>query len=200
MFKQLVIASGNKGKLSEIQALLSTRSIEVLPQSRFNVPEAEEPHCTFVENALAKARNAAQHTQLPALADDSGICLEALNGAPGVHSAYFAGHPRSDEKNNAHLLKVLAEHYNRFAYYYCCMVLVRHAEDPQPLIAEGIWSGSILKSARGNNGFGYDPLFLDSKTGQSVAEIPAEIKNKISHRAQALRKMLLLIDNLPSET
>lgn len=200
MINALVIASGNAGKLTEIQALLSELSIEVKPQSAFNVPEAAEPHCTFVENALAKARNAAKHTGLPALADDSGLCLEALDGAPGVHSAYFGGEPRSDQKNNTHLLKVLHDHYNRFAYYYCTMVLVRHPEDPQPLIAEGMWSGSILKSARGDNGFGYDPLFLDSKTGLSAAELSPEIKNKISHRAQALRKMLLLIENLPSES
>ena len=168
--KKLVIASGNKGKLEEIQALLSTMSIEVLPQSFFNVPEAPEPHCTFIENALAKARNAS-----------------------------FAGEPKDDEKNNAHLLKVLKQHHNRFAYYYCCMVLVRKHDDPQPLIAEGIWSGAILKKARGSNGFGYDPLFMDNKTGKSGAELPPEIKNKISHRGQALRKMLLLIENLPSD-
>lgn len=200
MFKQLVIASGNKGKLSEIQSILSPLGIEVLPQSKFNVPEAPEPHCTFIENALAKARNAANHTGLPALADDSGLCLEALNGAPGVHSAYFAGELRNDNKNNQHLIKVLKNHSNRFAYYYCCMVLVRTADDPQPLIAEGIWSGSILKQPRGSNGFGYDPYFMDSKTGKSGAELTSTIKNKISHRGQALRRMLLLIENLPDDT
>lgn len=199
MFKQLVIASGNSGKLKEIKSLFSNLQIEVLPQSDLNVPEAPEPHCTFLENALAKARNAAKHTGLPALADDSGLCLEALDGAPGVHSAYFAGEPRSDDNNNLHLLDVLKSHHNRFAHYYCCMVLVRNPEDPQPLIAEGIWSGTILKAPRGNNGFGYDPLFMDNKTGKSVAELPADIKNKISHRGQALRKMLLLIENLPPE-
>jgi XTP/dITP diphosphohydrolase len=199
VFKKLVIASGNKGKLEEIQALLSAMNIEVLPQSLFNVPEAAEPHCTFIENALAKARNASLHTGLPALADDSGLCLEALDGAPGVHSAYFAGEPKDDEKNNAHLLKTLKQHHNRFAYYYCCMVLVRKHDDPQPIIAEGIWSGTILKKARGSNGFGYDPLFMDSKTGKSGAELPPEIKNKISHRGQAMRKMLLLIENLPND-
>ena len=199
MLQKLVIASGNKGKLSEIQALLTPLQIEVLPQSVFNVPEAPEPHCTFIENALAKARNASLHTGLPALADDSGLCLEALNGAPGVHSAYFAGEPRDDEKNNTHLLKVLKEHSNRFAHYYCCMVLVRTHDDPQPLIAEGIWSGAILKKPRGEHGFGYDPLFMDNKTGKSVAELSREIKNKISHRGQAMRKMLLLIENLPSD-
>lgn len=200
MINQIVIASGNQGKLQEIQALLSDLNIEVKAQSDFNVPEAPEPHCTFIENALEKARNASKHTDLPALADDSGLCLEALDGAPGVHSAYFAGEPRSDANNNAHLLKVLADEYNRFGYFYCCMVLVRKPDDPQPLIAEGIWSGTILKSPRGEQGFGYDPLFMDNKTGLSAAELSPEIKNKISHRAQALRKMLFLIQNLPTDT
>lgn len=196
MIKQLVIASGNKGKLSEIQAMLSPLNIEVLPQSNFNVPEAQEPHCTFIENALTKARHASKLTGLPSLADDSGLCLEALNGDPGVQSAYFAGKPSNDANNNAHLLKVLESHENRFAYYYCCLVLVRRHDDPQPLIAEGIWQGSILKMPRGDNGFGYDPLFLDSMTGKSGAELDPEIKNKVSHRGQALRKMLHLIEHL----
>lgn len=200
MIKQLVIASGNQGKLKEIQAMLADLNIVVKAQSEFAVPEAPEPHCTFIENALEKARNASKHTGLPALADDSGLCLEALDGAPGVHSAYYAGEPRSDAKNNAHLLQVLANEYNRYGYFYCCMVLVRKHDDPQPLIAEGIWSGTILKSPRGEDGFGYDPLFMDNKTGLSAAELAPEIKNKISHRAQALRKMLLLIENLPNDT
>jgi XTP/dITP diphosphohydrolase len=195
MLSKLVIATGNKGKLHEIQALLAPLKIEVIPQSALNVSEAAEPHCTFIENALAKARHASHSTGLPALADDSGLCLEALQGAPGVHSAYFAGEPRSDENNNAHLLKTLKQHDNRFAYYYCCLVLVRKADDPQPLIAEGIWKGAILKKARGDGGFGYDPLFLDSMTGKSAAELSTEIKNKISHRGQALRKMLHLIEH-----
>ncbi len=196
MFKKLVIASGNKGKLREIQAMLSPLNIEVLAQSEFQVPEAAEPHCTFIENALAKARHASQLTKLPALADDSGLCLEALNGAPGVQSAYFAGKPSNDANNNQHLLETLKQHENRFAYYYCCLVLVRRHDDPQPLIAEGIWQGSILKAQRGENGFGYDPLFMDSMTGKSGAELDPEIKNKVSHRGQALRKMLHLIEHL----
>lgn len=195
MLTKLVIATGNKGKLHEIQALLEPLKIEVIPQSALNVTEAPEPHCTFIENALSKARHASLSTGLPALADDSGLCLEALAGGPGVHSAYFAGDPRSDENNNAHLLKVLKQHDNRFAYYYCCLVLVRRHDDPQPLIAEGIWKGAILKKARGEGGFGYDPLFLDSMTGKSAAELSTEIKNKISHRGQALRKMLHLIEH-----
>jgi len=196
MFKKLVIASGNKGKLREIQTMLSPLNIEVVPQSNFNVPEAEEPYCTFIENALAKARHASLATNLPALADDSGLCLEALHGEPGVQSAYFAGVPSNDANNNAHLIETLIGHENRAAYYYCCLVLVRRHDDPQPLIAEGIWHGSILKEPRGNNGFGYDPLFLDDMTGKASAELSPEIKNKISHRGQALRKMLHLIEHL----
>lgn len=195
MWPKLVIATGNAGKLTEIQALLTPLNIEVIPQSALHVSEAAEPHGTFIENALAKARHASLATGLPALADDSGICLEALHGAPGVHSAYFAGEPKSDANNNALVLKTLKQHENRFAYYYCCLVLMRKPDDPQPLIAEGIWKGAILKKARGNNGFGYDPIFMDNMTGKSAAELSPEIKNKISHRGQALRKMLHLIEH-----
>lgn len=194
--KQLVIATGNSGKLREIQALLGPLNIEVIPQTALNVPEAAEPHFTFVENALAKARHASKITGLPALADDSGLCVEALQGAPGVHSAYYGGEPRSDEKNNAHLLEQLKGQKNRRAYYYCALVLVRRHDDPQPLIAEGIWTGEILEVPRGTNGFGYDPLFQDDKTEQTGAELEPEIKNHISHRGHALRKMLLLIEKL----
>ena len=196
MFKKLVIATGNQGKLREIQAMLAPLDITVVPQSDYHVTEAPEPYCTFIENALAKARHASLATHLPALADDSGLCLEVLNGEPGVQSAYFAGKPSNDDKNNAHLINTLRQHENRFAYYYCCLVLVRRHDDPQPLIAEGMWLGSILKKPRGKNGFGYDPLFLDSMTGKSAAELSPEIKNKISHRGQALRKMLHLIEHL----
>jgi XTP/dITP diphosphohydrolase len=195
MIKKLIIATGNAGKLAEIKNLLEPLKIEVLPQSAFKVTEAAEPHCTFIENALAKARHASQATGLPALADDSGLCLEALEGAPGVHSAYFSGE-RDDAKNNAQVLKTLKQHENRFAHYYCCLVLVRKHDDPQPLIAEGIWAGQMLKKARGNNGFGYDPIFMDNMTGKSAAELSPEVKNKISHRGQALRKMLRLLENL----
>lgn len=196
MLKKLVIASGNSGKLREIQALLTPLNIEVIPQTALNVPEAAEPHCTFIENALAKARHASLHTGLPALADDSGLCVEALGGAPGVHSAYFGGEPRSDARNNAHLLEMLKGKENRRAYYYCALVLVRRHDDPQPLIAEGIWTGEILNVPRGTHGFGYDPLFLDDKTDKTGAELEPEIKNHISHRGHALRKMLLLIEKL----
>ncbi len=187
---KLVIASGNPGKLREIRQMLHPLGINVVPQSDFAVPEAEEPFVTFIENALAKARHASRHTGLPALADDSGICVDALHGAPGVHSARFAGEPKSDARNNLKLLQALNGVKDRHAHYYCVMVLVRHADDPQPLIAEGVWQGEILQRPRGDGGFGYDPLFLDAKTDKTGAEMPLEIKNRISHRGQALAKLL----------
>jgi XTP/dITP diphosphohydrolase len=195
-FDRLVIATGNAGKLREIRQLLSPLALEVLPQSDFAVPEAEEPHCTFIENALVKARHASLHTGLPALADDSGICVDALQGAPGVLSARYAGEPRSDTRNNEKLLAALAGQAHRHAHYYCVMVLVRHPEDPQPLIAEGIWQGEILNAPRGEGGFGYDPIFLDAKTDKTGAELPLEIKNRISHRGQALSKLLHMLERL----
>jgi XTP/dITP diphosphohydrolase len=200
MFTKLVIASNNQGKLREIQPLLAPLNIEVLPQSAFNIAEAAEPHCTFIENALAKARHASLHANLPALADDSGICVHALEGKPGVHSAYFAtmdnSEPRSDEKNNTHLLEMLKNQTHRSAYYYCALVLVRYHNDPQPIIAEGIWSGEILTAPRGTDGFGYDPLFLDLASGKTGAEINSEAKNKISHRGQALQQLIQKLKDL----
>ncbi|HWT29345.1 MAG TPA: RdgB/HAM1 family non-canonical purine NTP pyrophosphatase [Methylophilaceae bacterium] len=195
-FDKLVIATGNAGKLREIRQLLAPLAVEVLPQSDFAVPEAEEPYCTFIENALAKARHASLHTGLPALADDSGICVDALQGAPGVYSARYAGEPRSDARNNEKLLTAMTGHSNRHAHYYCVMVLVRHAEDPQPLIAEGLWQGEIMTAPRGDGGFGYDPVFLDAKTEKTGAELPLEIKNRISHRGQALTRMLHMLERL----
>lgn len=195
-FDKLVIATGNAGKLREIRQLLAPLAVEVLPQSDFAVPEAEEPYCTFIENALAKARHASMHTGLPALADDSGICVDALQGAPGVYSARYAGEPRSDARNNEKLLTAMTGHSNRHAHYYCVMVLVRHAEDPQPLIAEGLWQGEIMTAPRGDGGFGYDPVFLDAKTEKTGAELPLEIKNRISHRGQALTRMLHMLERL----
>lgn len=192
--EKLVIATGNQGKLREIRELLQPLGITVLPQSDFAVPEAEEPHVTFIENALAKARNASRHTGLPALADDSGICVDALQGAPGVISARYAADDGSassqDERNNLKLLQALDGVKDRHAHYYCVVVLVRYADDPEPLIAEGVWQGEILQAPRGEGGFGYDPLFLDAKTDKTGAELPLEIKNRISHRGQALHKLL----------
>lgn len=198
MLNKIVIATSNAGKLREIQYLLAPLEITALPQSDFNIPEADEPYFTFIENALAKARHTSLHSGLPALADDSGICVDALHGAPGVYSARFGGEPKSDARNNEKLLQVLENIENRHAHYYCAMVLVRSPEDPQPLIAQGIWQGEILRAPRGDGGFGYDPLFLDAKTDKTGAELPMDIKNRISHRGQALRDMLHLIEKLNS--
>ena len=187
---KLVLASGNAGKLKELSSLLAPLGIEVLPQSAFHVSEAEEPHPSFVENAIAKARHAARATGLPALADDSGLCVDVLGGAPGVLSARFAGEPKSDARNNALLLERLAGDTRRSARFYCALVLVRHADDPQPLIAEGEWHGEILQEQRGAAGFGYDPLFYIPALGQTAAELDAELKNRLSHRGQAMEKLL----------
>ena len=196
MFNKLVIASGNKGKLREIAHLLAPLNIDIVAQAELNVSECEEPYCTFIENALAKARHASRQTGLPALADDSGLCVDALQGAPGVLSARYAGEPKSDQANNEKLLSVRGAEKNRQAHFYCVIVLVRHADDPEPLIAEGRWAGEILSEFRGQDGFGYDPLFLDAKTGKTVAELPLEIKSRISHRGHAMAKLLLQLERL----
>lgn len=193
MFSKLVLASNNPGKLREFAALFAPFAIEVLPQSAFAIPEAEEPHDTFLENALAKARHAANLSGLPALADDSGLVVPALGGAPGVHSAYYAGREGEraarDARNNAKLLAELAAQTDRRAHYVCVLVLLRSATDPQPLVAEGEWHGEILTAPRGSGGFGYDPLFLVPGTGRSAAELPAAEKNARSHRAQAFARL-----------
>lgn len=194
--KKLVLASNNAKKLKELVALVAPLGIEVIPQGELGVSEAEEPHCTFIENALAKARHAAAATGLPALADDSGLCVAALGGAPGVQSARYAGEPKSDARNNEKLLEALAGHADRRAHFVSLLVLVRHAEDPQPIIAEGEWHGEILPALRGEGGFGYDPLFLDPASGQTAAELPAEIKNQRSHRGQAMQKLLERLQEL----
>ena len=201
--QKLVLASGNAGKLREFNALLTPLQIEVFPQSAFNVPEADEPFSTFIENALAKARHASQHTSLPALADDSGICVPALGGAPGVYSALYAaledGQAKSDARNNARLVRELSQKYsqqaNAAAYYYCVLVLVRHPQDPQPLIADGLWHGEIIAEPRGAGGFGYDPHFWLPALQQTAAELSAEQKNTISHRGQAMQRLQTLIQN-----
>jgi XTP/dITP diphosphohydrolase len=192
---KLVLASANPGKLGEIGALLAPLSIEVLAQSQLGIGEAEEPHHSFLENALAKARHASRAARLPALADDSGLCVEALGGEPGVHSAYFAGRTGSreqrDARNNQKLLSLLQDF--RAAYYACILVLVRHADDPLPLVAEGIWRGEIAVAPRGANGFGYDPLFLLPALGRTAAELEPEEKNRVSHRGKALARLLELL-------
>lgn len=188
--QKLVIASNNAGKLREIGAILGPLGFEALPQAAFNIPEAEEPYCTFVENCLTKARHASAHSGLPALADDSGICVDALNGAPGVYSARFAGEPKSDQRNNEKLIELLQGHPNRKAHYYCVIVLVRWPEDPQPIIAEGSWHGEIIDTPRGDGGFGYDPYFLVPQFGKTGAELSMDVKNGISHRGKALAQLV----------
>jgi len=191
--KELVLASSNPGKLREFAELLAPLGLEVVPQGSLGVPEADEPHATFVENALAKARNAARHARLPALADDSGICVAALAGEPGVHSARFAGEPKSDRRNNARLVELLGDERDRRAHYYCVVVLVRHAGDPEPLIAEGRWHGEVIDAPRGTGGFGYDPHFLLPDLGRTAAELAPHEKHAVSHRGKALRRLLALL-------
>lgn len=191
---KLVLASGNAGKLREFDRLLTPLGFQVVAQSTLDIPEAEEPHHTFVENALAKARHASRLSGLPALADDSGLCVRALGGAPGVYSARYAGEPRSDERNNDLLLERLAGVVDRRAHYYCVLVLTRHADDPEPLIADGAWAGEICHTRRGTGGFGYDPLFLDPAVGQTGAELPLEQKNRLSHRGRAMAALMTLIE------
>ncbi len=189
--QKLVIASNNPGKLREFQRMLAPLGIEVLTQAQLGISEAEEPHCTFVENALAKARHVSRASGLPALADDSGICVEALGGAPGVLSARYAGDdPKSDVRNNEKLLREMQGVADRRAHYYCVLVLVRHADDPQPLIAEGEWHGEIFHEERGDGGFGYDPMFWLPQFGKTAAELTHDEKAQISHRAKALQVLL----------
>ena len=190
MLEKLVIASNNSGKLREIGELLAPLTIEVIPQSQFAAGEVDEPHPTFVENALIKARHASRCAGLPALADDSGICVSALGGSPGVNSARYAGEPRSDERNNQKLISALNDQTDRRAYYYCVIVLLRHAEDPQPIIVDGAWHGEIVDQPRGAGGFGYDPYFWVPEFGKTSAELTSEQKNRLSHRGQALVKLL----------
>ncbi len=197
---KIVVASNNPGKLRELTALLAPLGIEALAQSAFHVVEAEEPHETFLENALAKARNANRATGLPALADDSGLCVPCLGGVPGVHSAYYAGKAGSreerDARNNAKLVAALAGHEDRGAFYYCVLVLLRSHEDPTPIVADGYWRGEIVPEPRGTGGFGYDPYFRTA-SGKTAAELPAQEKNRASHRASALAALAAKLRALP---
>jgi XTP/dITP diphosphohydrolase len=197
--RRLVLASNNPGKLREFRQMLGRLGIEVVPQAEFDVTEADEPHETFVENALAKARHAASRCGLPAFADDSGICVPALGGEPGVHSARYAGAPphgaaagrdEQDRRNNEKLVSMLNGVSDRRAHYYCVIVLVRHAEDPEPLIAEGRWQGEIIAVPRGQNGFGYDAHFLLPDFGRTAAELAPEEKNAVSHRGRAIAQLI----------
>ena len=190
MTERLVLASNNPGKLKEFKDLLGPLGFTLQAQGEFGVPDADEPHATFVENALEKARHAARLTGLPALADDSGICVNALGGAPGVRSARYAGEPKSDARNSAKLIAELAHHADKSAYYYCVLVYLRHPDDPQPVIADARWPGQICAVARGAGGFGYDPHFWLPQLGKCVAELSSIEKNMLSHRGQALRTLV----------
>jgi XTP/dITP diphosphohydrolase len=194
--KKLVIASSNSGKLREFRQMLEPLGFEIVPQSELGIPEAEEPHATFVENALAKARHASHFSGCAAFSDDSGICVAALGGTPGVHSARYANEDLADtreaqdKRNNKKLVTQLAGHSDRRAHYYCVIVLVRDPGDPEPLIAEGRWYGEVIAEPRGSNGFGYDPHFYLPELGWTAAELDAETKNRLSHRGQALRQLV----------
>lgn len=188
--KKLVIATGNLKKLKEFERLLAPLGVEVVAQSAFSVPEAPEPHCTFLENALAKARNAARHTGLPSLADDSGICVHALGGNPGVNSAYYAGPHKNDADNNSKLIADLQGVADRGAHYTSLLALVTSENDPEPIIAEGRWYGEIIDTPRGNGGFGYDPYFFDKEVGLTGAEMPIDQKGARSHRGKAFAKLI----------
>ncbi|MFN7095173.1 MAG: RdgB/HAM1 family non-canonical purine NTP pyrophosphatase [Burkholderiales bacterium] len=193
--KQIILASNNPGKIREFQAIFSQRGIEIIPQAQLNIPEVAEPFPTFIENALHKARHCSQHTGLPALADDSGLCVNSLGGRPGIYSARYAGEPKSDTSNNLKLLQDLAPFADKSAYYYCALVLIRQPLDPQPIIAEGTLTGLIINAPRGSSGFGYDPYFYLPEYHQTAAEIPPALKNQISHRGQAINNLLAKITN-----
>jgi XTP/dITP diphosphohydrolase len=196
--RRLVLASNNPGKLREFRQMLAPLGIEVVPQSELGITEADEPHGTFVENALAKARHASRGAGLPAFADDSGICAVVLGGAPGVHSARYAGGPAGtreaqDARNNRKLIEALSGMDDRRAHYTCVIVLVRHAEDPEPLIAEGRWHGEVVVTPRGAGGFGYDPHFLLPELGRTAAELMPDEKNAVSHRGQAMQRLVEML-------
>ena len=195
--KSIVLASGNPGKKAELEGLLAPLGTRVVTQVELGITETDEPYGSFLENALAKARHACLATRLPALADDSGICVDALGGAPGAQSARYAGEPRSDLRNNEKLLAEISAHDDRGAHYECVLVLMRGPGDTQPLVAQAQWHGEIARLARGGGGFGYDPLFLPRGMTRTAAELAPEEKNRISHRGQALAKLLELLKREP---
>lgn len=190
--QQVVLASNNLGKLNEFQHLLGGLNVKMLPQKQFGIQSVEETGLTFIENAILKARHASRIAQLPALADDSGLEVDALNGAPGIYSARFAGAEASDADNNQKLLHLLdgKSPNERTARFHCVLVYLRHPEDPTPIVCHGSWEGLILGEARGDSGFGYDPLFFVPSEHCTAAELPPNLKNKLSHRAQALQLLL----------
>ena len=190
LFSTVVLASNNSGKLREFKMMLKKVGIEIIPQGNLDIPAADEPHPTFVENALEKARYASRASGLPALADDSGICVEALMGAPGIHSARYAGEPANDENNNKKLIETLQGIDNRAAHYVCALVLVRYALDPEPIIAIGYWHGQIVDTPKGDGGFGYDPHFFLPNLGKTAAELTPEEKNRLGHRGLALDQLV----------
>ncbi len=189
---KVVLATGNAGKVRELAAMLQGLNIEILPQTALQVREVEETGLTFIENALLKARNAAEQTGLPAIADDSGLEVDALQGAPGIHSARYAGPQASDQQNLEKLLTAMHDlpDLARSARFRCVIVYLKHAKDPAPLVAEGVWEGSILRTPKGTNGFGYDPVFWVAEKGCTSAELPPEVKNRLSHRGQALARLI----------
>ncbi|WP_462173336.1 XTP/dITP diphosphatase [Pseudoalteromonas xiamenensis] len=189
MIKQLVLATGNQGKVKELASMLDAFNIEVLPQSTFNVPEVAETGTTFVENAIIKARHAAKITGLPAVADDSGLEVDALSGAPGVYSARFAGNDASDADNIAKLLQELGDNSSRSARFWCVLVFMKHADDPTPVICQASWEGEISHTPNGNGGFGYDPVFYVPSLDCTAADLSKVQKNAISHRGQALKQL-----------
>ena len=195
MASKIVLASSNAGKVREFNELLEGGNLEVVPQSVYGVPDIEETGLTFVENAILKARNAAQHTGLPAIADDSGLEVDALDGAPGIYSARYAGEGASDRDNLLKLLDALkgTPDSQRSARFQCLMIYMRHAADPTPRIVQGTWEGTILHTPRGDNGFGYDPVFYVPEQNCSSAELAPEIKNRLSHRGQALQQLIPLL-------
>ena len=188
--KQIVLASNNQGKIKEFRDIFTTLDIEIIPQTELNVPEIDEPYFTFVENSLHKARHCSKYTGLPSLADDSGICVNALNGAPGVFSARYASEPKSDLRNNQKLVADLNGITDRRAYFYCVLVLIRSHDDPEPIIADGKIHGEIIDTPRGSNGFGYNPIFYIPSLSRTVAELNDEIKNEISHRRLATNNLI----------
>lgn len=187
--QKIVLASNNQGKIKEFREIFKDLNIEVIPQEKFNVPEIDEPFSTFLENSLHKARHCSKLTGLPALADDSGLCVNALNGAPGIYSARYAGVPKSETLNIDKLLNNLKNSSDRSAYFYCCLVLVNSATDPSPIVADGRCYGKITLKPQGTNGFGYDPVFYIDQYKKTTAELPPEIKNQISHRGLAIQNL-----------
>jgi XTP/dITP diphosphohydrolase len=188
--QQIVLASNNQGKIDEFNAIFNRINIEIIPQAKFNVPEIDEPYCTFIENSLHKARHCSKYSNLPVLADDSGICVNALNGRPGVLSARYSGTQRDSLRNNLKLVEELKPFDNKSAYYYCLLTLIRSANDPQPIFADGILAGEIVDTPRGNNGFGYDPHMFLTTHNKTVAELSNDEKNLISHRYKAIMALM----------